>query len=123
MALSLLKLWTGPLPKEELFPTDRTPNPLLHWVLHSLKRHTSRIYLKLLHRFFGLKIIAIGGSNGKTTTRNLLYSLLSPTHSTIATKDSITSTYNLPSPILRLRPCTKYFIFEMSVEYIVDMHF
>lgn len=120
MAFSLLKLWTGPLPNEELYPTDRNINPLLHWVLHPIKRHIARSYLKVLQRFFGLKVIAIGGSNGKTTTRNMLLCLLPKT---LATMDSITPTYNIPTSILRLRPWHKYFICEMSVEYIGDMDF
>ncbi len=120
MGFSLLRFWTGPLPQEELFPTDRQPNPILHWILHPIKRHIARHYLKLLQRFCGLKVIAIAGSNGKTTTRTLLAHILP---NNVATKDSITSTYNIPSSILQLRPWTKYFICEMSVEYVGDMRF
>ena len=123
MASSLLKAWTGPLPQEELFPSDRTPNPLLHWVLHPLKRHLARHYLKFLQRVCGLKVIAVGGSNGKTTTRNLLYTLLSSTFPTVSTYDSITSTYNIPTSVFKLRPWTRFFICEMSVEYVGDMDF
>ncbi len=116
----LIRLWTGPLPQEELFPTDRTVNQLLHWIAHPIKRHLARTYLKLLQKFFGLKVIAVAGSNAKTTTRTMLQTVLP---NSVATKDSVTSTYNIPSSIFRLTPLTKYFICEMSVEYIGDMDF
>ncbi len=120
MLKRLLLFWTGPLPKEELYPENGIKNPLLHWLIHPIKRRIAKTYLFFLQRFFGLKVIAIGGSNGKTTTRTFL-SLLLP--KSISTMDSVTSTYNIPSSILRLRPWTKYFICEMSVEYIGDMDF
>lgn len=115
MALKLTRLWTGPIAHEE-----RHPNPVFHWLIHPTKRHIARNYLKILQKFFKLKVIAIGGSNGKTTTRNMLLCILPKA---VATRDSITSTYNIPSSILRLRPWTKFFICEMSVEYVGDMDF
>lgn len=123
MRIKLLRLWTGPLPKEELFPRQGINNPLKHWLLHPLKRHSARAYLKLLQKMCGLKVIAIGGSNGKSTTRTILLQLLSSKYSTVATYDSVTSTYNIPTSILKCRPWTKYFICEMSVEYPGDMDF
>ncbi len=120
MLKRLLLIWTGPLPKEELYPENGIKNPLLHWIIHPIKRRLAKTYLFFLQRFFGLKVIAIGGSNGKTTTRTFL-SLLLP--KSVSTMDSVTSTYNIPTSILRLRPWTKYFICEMSVEYIGDMDF
>ncbi len=119
MLSKFLRLWAGPLPEKELYP-EISPNVIKHWLYHPLKRHLARFYLKILQKIFKLKVIAVGGTNGKTTTRNFLLTLLP--HSQ-ATFDSITSTYNIPSSILKLKPWTKYFICEMSVEYIGDMDF
>jgi len=123
MFINLLKLWTGPLPIQELFPHDRKVNPLLHWFIHPLKRRVAKYYLLFLQKFFSLKVIAITGSTGKTTTTNLLYSVLSKAGPTIKTADSITTTYNLPTTILKCTPLTKYLILEMGVEYPGDMDF
>jgi len=122
MWFNLLRLWTGPLPHEELFP-DRKINPLLHWFIHPLKRRIAKYYLLFLQKIFGLKVIAVTGSTGKTTTVNLLNSVLSLVGNTVKTLDSTTTTYNLPTTILRCSPSTKYLILEMGVEYPGDMDF
>lgn len=122
MLLSLLRLWTGPLPKQEIFP-DHPTNPLVHWLIHPLKRRLAKYYLVVLRKLFGLKVIALTGSAGKTTTSNILYSIFSQNGPTVKTADSITTTYNIPSTILRCTPKTRYLILEMGVEYPGDMTF
>lgn len=122
LPISVLQLWAGPLPKEELFP-DRKINPVLHWFIHPVKRHLAKYYLFLLKSFFGLKVVAVTGSSGKTTTSNLLYEVLSRDGKTVKTADSVTTTYNLPTTILRCTPNTRYLILEMGVEYRGDMDF
>lgn len=122
MLLFLIRLWLGPLPKEEIFP-ENPPNFFLHWFAHPIKRRLAKYYLWLLQKFFGLKIIALTGSAGKTTTKNLLHAALSAAGSTVSTADNVTSTYNIPSTILSTLPGTKYLILEMGVEYLGDMDF
>ncbi|KKT57949.1 MAG: UDP-N-acetylmuramoyl-tripeptide-D-alanyl-D-alanine ligase [Candidatus Amesbacteria bacterium GW2011_GWB1_47_19] len=118
----LLRLWTGPLPHQELFP-DRQINPLLHWFIHPLKRRIAKYYLLFLQRISGLKVIAVTGSAGKTITKNMLTSVFSLEGPTVSTLDNITSTYNLPTTILRCSMRTRYLILEMSIEYPGDMDF
>lgn len=122
MWLNLLRLWTGPLPHEELFP-DRKINPVLHWLIHPAKRRLAKYYVWILQHFFGLKVIAITGSSGKTTTSNMLYSVLSGVGPTVKTADSVTSTYNIPTSILKCTFSTRFLVLEMGVEYIGDMDF
>jgi UDP-N-acetylmuramoyl-tripeptide--D-alanyl-D-alanine ligase len=122
MFKSLLRLWTGPLPDRELFP-DRQINPLLHWFIHPVKRHLAKFYLLFLQGFYNLTVIGLTGSTGKTTTANMLYTILSLAGSSIKTADSVTSTYNLPTTILKCTPATRYLVLEMGVEYPGDMDF
>lgn len=122
MFLSLLRLWLGPLPKEEIFP-NRTYNPIIHWFFHPLKRRLAKYYLAVLQKFSGLTVIGITGSAGKTTTKDMLFSLLKNSGPTQATTANITPTYNIPTTILRCTPATKYLILEMGIEYIGDMDF
>ncbi|MBI2008280.1 hypothetical protein HYS82_01350 [Candidatus Amesbacteria bacterium] len=119
MLLNLIRLWLGPLPKEEIFP-EKTPNFLLHWFIHPIKRRLAKYYLLILQKFFGLTVIGITGSVGKTTTKKMLEAVLP---NSVATADNITSTYNIPTTILHTPPGTKYLILEMGVEYIGDMDF
>ena len=122
MTIDFLRLWTGPLPAEELYP-DRKVDPILHWIIHPVKRHLAKYYLMFLRHFFGLKVIALTGSTGKTTTSNMLFSDCSLAGPTVKTADSVTSTYNIPTTILRCTPNTKFLILEMGVEYRGDMDF
>jgi len=122
MPLWLLRLWLGPLPKQEIFP-ENSPNLVLHWLIHPVKRRLAKYYLWVLQRFFGLKVIALTGSAGKTTTKLLLHAAFSSAGPTVSTADSVTSTYNLPTTILKATPATKYLILEMGVEYPGDMDF
>ena len=122
MWLKLLRLWTGPLPDQELFP-NRQINPLLHWFIHPVKRRLAKYYLLILQQIFGLKVIALTGSTGKTTTTNMLYSIFSLAGPTVKTADSVTTTYNLPTTILHCSPRTRYLVLEMGVEYPGDMDF
>ncbi|HJZ05514.1 hypothetical protein A2634_03455 [Candidatus Amesbacteria bacterium RIFCSPHIGHO2_01_FULL_48_32] len=119
MPLSLIRLWLGPLPKEEIFP-EKKPNFFLHWFVHPIKRRLAKYYLLLLQKTFGLTVIGITGSVGKTTTKRMLQAILP---NSIATADNITPTYNIPTTILHTPPWTKYLILEMGVEYIGDMDF
>ena len=119
MPLSLIRLWLGPLPKEEIFP-EKKPNFFLHWFIHPIKRRLAKYYLLTLQKIFGLTVIGITGSVGKTTTKRMLVSTLP---GSIATADNITSTYNIPTTILHAPPWIKCLILEMSIEYIGDMDF
>lgn len=122
MSLKLARLWLGPLPKEEIFP-EKKPNFFVHWLAHPFKRRLAKYYLKVLQKIFGLKVIAITGSVGKTTTKDMLYAILSSAAPTVATTANITPTYNIPTTILRCSPRTKYLILEMGIEYKGDMDF
>jgi len=119
MLLNILRLWLGPLPKEEIFP-EKIPNPFLHWFIHPLKRRLAKYYLLILQKFFSLTVIGITGSVGKTTTKKMLEAILP---NCVATADNITSTFNIPTTILKTPPFTKFLILEMSIEYIGDMDF
>lgn len=122
MPLSLLRLWLGPLPEEEIFP-DKKPDPFLHWIIHPVKRRLAKYYLWFLQNFCGLTVIGITGSVGKTTTKNLLVSILKQSGPTVMTRDNDTPTYNLPTTILHTPVGTKYLVLEMGIEYIGDMDF
>src|SRR5258708_34662623 len=46
------------------------------WVVHPFKRRIAKYYLLILRKFFGLKVIGITGSSGKTTTKEMVASIL-----------------------------------------------
>lgn len=92
-------------------------------LIHPIKRWIAKLYLILLRKFFKLKVIGITGSMGKTTTKELLLSLLSQLGPTVASYANIDSVYNIPTTILRCTPKTKYLVLEMGVEFPGEMNY
>ncbi|MCX7545153.1 UDP-N-acetylmuramoyl-tripeptide--D-alanyl-D-alanine ligase [Marinicella gelatinilytica] len=67
------------------------------------------------------QVIAITGSNGKTTVKNMLYSVLKQQASVQATAGNYNNEIGLPLTVLALKPETKYLILEMGAGQAGDI--
>ena len=92
-------------------------------VIHPIKRRVAKYYLLFLRRFFGLKVIGITGSAGKTSTKEMLASILSLDGNTVKSRANIDPVYNIPTTILKCTPWTRYLVLEMGVEFRGEMKF
>jgi len=63
-----------------------------------------------------LKVVGITGSNGKTTTKNMLRSILSQVGNTIAPIESFNNRVGAPISILRADLSTEFLVVEMGAE-------
>ena len=61
-----------------------------------------------------LRIVGITGSNGKTTTKNLLRSILETEGETVAPRDSFNNEVGAPLTMLKLTPSSRYLVAEMG---------
>ncbi|WP_353809766.1 UDP-N-acetylmuramoyl-tripeptide--D-alanyl-D-alanine ligase [Agromyces sp. SYSU T00194] len=61
-----------------------------------------------------LRVVGITGSNGKTTTKNLLRAILSPEGETVAPRGSYNNEVGAPVTMLELTESTKYLVAEMG---------
>lgn len=61
-----------------------------------------------------LRVVGITGSNGKTTTKNLLTAILSPRGATVAPKNSFNNAVGAPTTMLRVTEDTEYLVSEMG---------
>lgn len=74
-----------------------------------------------------LKVVGITGSNGKTTTKNMLREILSSSGETIAPIESYNNEVGAPYSILQTKLTTKYLIVELgaggigSIEYLAQI--
>ena len=62
-------------------------------------------------------IIALTGSNGKTTTKELIYSVLSTQYNTLATQGNLNNHIGVPLTLLKLRPDHQIGIIEMGANH------
>jgi len=76
------------------------------------------------HRnFLGLKIIALTGSNGKTTTKELINAVLSKTYKTTATIGNLNNHIGVPLTLLSMDSSTEIGIVEMGANHQKEIEF
>jgi UDP-N-acetylmuramoyl-tripeptide--D-alanyl-D-alanine ligase len=74
--------------------------------------------LALHHRKqFDIPFIAITGSNGKTTTKELIHAVLSSTFTTYTTKGNLNNHIGIPLTILSVRKDARFAVIEMGANH------
>jgi UDP-N-acetylmuramoyl-tripeptide--D-alanyl-D-alanine ligase len=68
-----------------------------------------------------LKLVGITGSQGKTTTKEFLASILQLAGNTVATEGNFNTDIGVPLTILRCNEQTKYCIVEMGARHVGDI--
>lgn len=117
----IISWWVTPkLPPQDVFEKH---NFISQWLVHPIKRRLARYYLKLIRKYTDITVIGVTGSAGKSTTVQMIASILKNKGLTVATPPSIDPVYNIPNTILKVGPKTKYLVLEMSVEYPGEMDF
>ncbi|MDN3596380.1 UDP-N-acetylmuramoyl-tripeptide--D-alanyl-D-alanine ligase [Zunongwangia endophytica] len=80
--------------------------------------------LATFHRqFLGIPIIAITGSNGKTTTKELLNAVLSKKYHTVATSGNLNNHIGVPLTLLQMDQTTEVGIVEMGANHQGEIEF
>ena len=69
------------------------------------------------------KVIALTGSNGKTTTKELIHVVLSKKYSTIATKGNLNNHIGVPLTLLSIQDDTEIAIVEMGANHQKEIEF
>jgi len=69
----------------------------------------------------GLTVIAVTGSQGKTSTKDLLAAALSGTAPTIATIGSLNNELGVPLTMLRADGATRFLVLEMGARHVGDI--
>lgn len=117
----LVQWWATPkLPPEDILARH---NFISQWLTHPIKRRLARVYLTFLQKYTDIVVIGITGSTGKTTTTEILYSILNRIGKTVKSAEGIDPVYNIPNTILKAGLKTKYLVLEMSVEYKNEMDY
>lgn len=69
------------------------------------------------------KVICLTGSNGKTTTKELINAVLSKEYRTIATEGNLNNHIGVPLTLLTIRPDTEIAIVEMGANHQKEIEF
>jgi UDP-N-acetylmuramoyl-tripeptide--D-alanyl-D-alanine ligase len=69
------------------------------------------------------KVIGITGSNGKTTTKNMLYNIFSQVAPTLATKGNLNNHIGVPLTLLNLEPQHQFAIIEMGANHLGEIKY
>lgn len=78
--------------------------------------------LALFHRKnFNIPFIAITGSNGKTTTKELIHVVLSTKYKTYTTEGNLNNHIGIPLTILRIRQDAEIAVIEMGANHIGEI--
>ena len=70
---------------------------------------------------FNIPFIAITGSNGKTTTKELIYAVLSATYKTYTTEGNLNNHIGVPLTILKIKPDAEMAVIEMGANHLGEI--
>ena len=80
--------------------------------------------LSLIHRkHFSIPVIGITGSNGKTTTKELISAVLSGKYKTLATTGNLNNHIGVPLTLLKINESTEIAVIEMGANHPGDISF
>ncbi len=68
-------------------------------------------------RRFALPVVAVTGSNGKTTVKNMIHAILGEAGPGLATAGNLNNDIGVPLTLLRLRPSDRYAVVEMGMNH------
>lgn len=70
-----------------------------------------------------IPILAISGTNGKTTTKELIHAVLSKKYKTTATEGNLNNQIGVPLSLLKIKQDTQIAIIEMGASHLKDIDF
>ncbi len=70
---------------------------------------------------FTIPFIAITGSNGKTTTKELIHAVLSTTYKTYTTEGNLNNHIGVPLTILKIKEDAEMAVIEMGANHLVKL--
>ncbi|MGV2999082.1 UDP-N-acetylmuramoyl-tripeptide--D-alanyl-D-alanine ligase [Streptococcus suis] len=70
----------------------------------------------------GVEVIAVTGSNGKTTTKDMIHDILATTYKTYKTQGNYNNEIGLPYTVLHMPDDTEKLVLEMGQDHLGDIH-
>ncbi|MGT2772540.1 UDP-N-acetylmuramoyl-tripeptide--D-alanyl-D-alanine ligase [Streptococcus marimammalium] len=93
------------------------PHILVSNTLHAFQE-LAKYYLEKM----AVSVIAVTGSNGKTTTKDMIATILESTYKTYKTQGNYNNDIGLPYTILHMPDATEKLVLEMGQDHLGDIH-
>lgn len=74
-------------------------------------------------RKFLIPVLAVAGSNGKTTTRDMIVSVLSKRYKVLKTENNLNNQYGVPLTLFRLRKKHNFCVIEMGTNHFGEIKY
>jgi UDP-N-acetylmuramoyl-tripeptide--D-alanyl-D-alanine ligase len=84
---------------------------------HDNRRAFARFWMSLMNPVQ----VAITGSQGKTNTTKVVTAILASLGSTVVTDTNLDTSFNVPITALKVRPWTKYVVWELGIDHPGEM--
>ncbi|MBW8872605.1 MAG: UDP-N-acetylmuramoyl-tripeptide--D-alanyl-D-alanine ligase [Leifsonia sp.] len=81
----------------------------------------AKLVVARVHAEGTLRVAAITGSNGKTTTKNLLRAIFEPEGPTVAPRESFNNHVGAPISMLKVDDATEYLVVEMGASHVGEI--
>ena len=94
-----------------------------HYILVEDVLQTLQELAQYHRKFLGIRIIALTGSNGKTTTKELINAVLSEKFNTVATVGNLNNHIGVPLTLLSMNKDTEIGIVEMGANHLNEIAF
>jgi len=72
---------------------------------------------------FRIPVLAVTGSNGKTTVKNMIAAILAERGPTLATRGNLNNDIGVPLTLLRLKPGDEYAVIEMGMNHAGEIDY
>jgi UDP-N-acetylmuramoyl-tripeptide--D-alanyl-D-alanine ligase len=89
--------------------------------VQDVRKALSDLAIYVRSKLENLQVVGITGSQGKTTTKDLLKHILAVSGETVAPEESLNNELGVPLLILRCTKSTKYCIVEMGARHVGDI--
>ena len=96
---------------------EREVDRSIPWIMVQDTRHTMGQIAGLWRSRFSPGVVGITGSNGKTTVKEMIYSILSKCASVLVTKGNLNNDIGVPMTMFNLNGKHKYAIIEMGANH------
>lgn len=74
-------------------------------------------------RKFLIPVLAVGGSNGKTTTRDMIAAVLSKKYNVLSTEQNLNNQYGVPLTLLRLKKDHNFCVIELGTNHFGEIKY